>query len=46
MNPCARQGSYVDFTATSTQYAWLKAELAEIDRTETPWVFVGAHAPW
>jgi len=39
-------GSYVDFTATSTQYAWLKAELAKIDRSETPWLFVGAHAPW
>uniref|UniRef100_A0A7S0WT41 Purple acid phosphatase n=1 Tax=Pyramimonas obovata TaxID=1411642 RepID=A0A7S0WT41_9CHLO len=39
-------GSYVDFTEGSTQYKWLQAELAAVDRAATPWVFVGSHAPW
>ena len=38
--------NYHPFTAGSAQYNWLKADLAAIDRTQTPWVFVNTHAPW
>lgn len=38
--------NYHDFTSGSPQYDWLKADLAAIDRTTTPWVFVNTHAPW
>ena len=37
---------YVDFRKGSTQYKWLEEELAKVNRKATPWVFVGAHAPW
>jgi 3',5'-cyclic AMP phosphodiesterase CpdA len=26
--------------------AWLKADLAAVDRSRTPWLIVGMHAPW
>lgn len=26
--------------------AWLKADLAAVDRSRTPWLVVGMHAPW
>ena len=38
--------NYHTFDSSSAQYAWLKADLASIDRTATPWVFVNTHAPW
>ena len=38
--------NYHSFTAGSAQYNWLKADLAAIDRSKTPWVFVNTHAPW
>ena len=38
--------NYHDFTSGSPQYNWLKADLAAIDRTVTPWVMVNTHAPW
>lgn len=38
--------SYSPFTAGSAQYEWLQADLAAVDRTVTPWVFLGTHAPW
>ena len=38
--------NYHPFTSGSDQYTWLKADLAAIDRTQTPWVFVNTHAPW
>lgn len=28
------------------QYIWLKAELAKVDRTKTPWLIVLLHTPW
>ncbi|KAI3894436.1 hypothetical protein MKX03_003841 [Papaver bracteatum] len=39
-------GSYADFETDSDQYKWLQADLAKIDRSRTPWVFVLIHAPW
>ncbi|KAI3868802.1 hypothetical protein MKX03_010388 [Papaver bracteatum] len=38
-------GSYADFESDSTN-KWLQADLAKIDRSRTPWVFVLIHAPW
>ena len=35
-----------DYMEDSAQYKWLKQELAEIDRTVTPWVTVNFHNPW
>jgi hypothetical protein len=34
------------FSKDSTQYKWLAADLAAVDRTLTPWVAVFLHAPW
>ncbi|KAI3868772.1 hypothetical protein MKW98_008857 [Papaver atlanticum] len=39
-------GSYADFESDSDQYKWLQADLAKIDRSRTPWVFVLIHSPW
>ncbi|XP_006650263.1 purple acid phosphatase 18 [Oryza brachyantha] len=39
-------GSYTDYDESSDQYAWLKADLAKIDRKRTPWVIILLHAPW
>ena len=38
--------NYHAFSAGSPQYNWLKADLAAIDRSKTPWLFVNTHAPW
>ncbi len=34
-----------DLSAGSAQLAWLKADLAAVDRSVTPWVFVFQHRP-
>ncbi|CAL4942944.1 unnamed protein product [Urochloa decumbens] len=39
-------GSYTDYDESSNQYAWLKADLAKVDRKRTPWLIVLLHAPW
>ena len=39
-------GSYAEFDKKSSQYKWLVADLAKIDRNKTPWVVVLLHAPW
>ena len=38
--------SYADFTQSSAQFAWLKEDLAKIDRSKTPWVIGMWHTPW
>ena len=38
--------NYHPFTAGSPQYKWLQADLAAVDRSKTPWIFVNTHAPW
>lgn len=39
-------GSYTDFDKHSEQYKWLEKDLEAVDRSKTPWVIVGMHAPW
>ncbi|URE13557.1 RNA-binding protein C23E6.01c [Musa troglodytarum] len=39
-------GSYADYDENSDQYAWLKTDLARIDRERTPWLLVLLHVPW
>ncbi|GAB4833397.1 Purple acid phosphatase 22 [Ancistrocladus abbreviatus] len=39
-------GSYTDYEKGSDQYKWLLSDLANINRSKTPWVFVQLHAPW
>ncbi|KAJ4783029.1 Purple acid phosphatase [Rhynchospora pubera] len=39
-------GSYTDYDEGSDQYAWLKSDLARVDRDKTPWLIVVLHAPW
>lgn len=39
-------GCYVEYGQDSEQFAWLQKDLASVDRSRTPWVFVGMHAPW
>ncbi|KAJ6816092.1 purple acid phosphatase 18-like [Iris pallida] len=39
-------GSYTDYDENSDQYAWLKEDLAKVDRERTPWLLVLLHAPW
>ena len=34
-----------DFSPGSYQYAWLERDLANVDRTLTPWVLVAGHRP-
>lgn len=39
-------GSYTDYDEYSNQYAWLKADLASVDRAKTPWLIALFHVPW
>lgn len=39
-------GSYAEYGPQSEQVAWLRADLAAVDRVRTPWLVVGMHAPW
>ena len=39
-------GCYADYTRKSQQYKWLEKDLAKVDRSRTPWLIVGMHAPW
>ncbi|KAJ7549714.1 hypothetical protein O6H91_04G020100 [Diphasiastrum complanatum] len=39
-------GGYVDYSRTGDQYAWLKKDLAEVDRSLTPWLIAVFHPPW
>ncbi|KAL5781496.1 hypothetical protein ACOSP7_006525 [Xanthoceras sorbifolium] len=39
-------GAYVDYNSTGAQYAWLKEDLRQIDRTVTPWLIAAWHSPW
>ena len=38
--------NYVPYSNNSVMYKWLEKDLAAVDRTKTPWVIVGFHAPW
>ncbi|GAV70782.1 Metallophos domain-containing protein/Metallophos_C domain-containing protein, partial [Cephalotus follicularis] len=39
-------GAYVDYNSTGAQYAWLKEDLRQVDRTVTPWLVAAWHPPW
>ena len=39
-------GSYADYGEDSEQYAWLRRDLASVDRGRTPWLIAAMHAPW
>ncbi|KAK9805338.1 hypothetical protein WJX73_003577 [Symbiochloris irregularis] len=39
-------GTYADFDEHSEQLAWLRKDLAAVDRSRTPWLVAGMHAPW
>ncbi|KAK1666447.1 hypothetical protein QYE76_054606 [Lolium multiflorum] len=39
-------GSYAGFKEGSEQHAWLKRDLAGVDRRRTPWLLALLHAPW
>jgi len=38
--------SFGIYSVNSPQYNWLLQDLAQVDRTKTPWVCVMLHAPW
>ncbi|CAK0818268.1 unnamed protein product [Prorocentrum cordatum] len=38
--------SYADFSEASDQLAWLRRDLAKVDRGATPWLVAMVHAPW
>ncbi|KAG2561748.1 hypothetical protein PVAP13_8KG211400 [Panicum virgatum] len=39
-------GSYAEFEEGSEQHAWLRRDLAAVDRRRTPWLLVLMHVPW
>jgi hypothetical protein len=39
-------GSYAEFQEGSEQHAWLRRDLAAVDRRRTPWLLVLVHVPW
>ncbi|KAK9088067.1 hypothetical protein Syun_030461 [Stephania yunnanensis] len=39
-------GAYIDYKKTGAQYKWLKRDLADVDRSVTPWLVATWHAPW
>ncbi|RCV43910.1 hypothetical protein SETIT_9G332400v2 [Setaria italica] len=38
--------SYSAYGMYTPQWAWLRAELARVDRAATPWLIVLVHSPW
>jgi hypothetical protein len=34
------------FAPSGAQLAWLKKDLASVDRKKTPWVIAAGHRPW
>ncbi|KAI3969249.1 hypothetical protein MKW92_047998 [Papaver armeniacum] len=39
-------GAYIDYNKTGVQYNWLENDLANVDRSVTPWLVATWHAPW
>lgn len=39
-------GSYAPYLEDSEQFAWLRRDLASVDRARTPWLIAVMHAPW
>ncbi|CAL4928389.1 unnamed protein product [Urochloa decumbens] len=38
--------AYADYNKSGEQYRWLERDLAKVDRSVTPWLIAGWHAPW
>lgn len=36
----------LDYWHISSQYEWLEADLASVDRSKTPWIIGVWHSPW
>ncbi|KAL5057572.1 hypothetical protein RYX36_029176 [Vicia faba] len=39
-------GAYIDYDKTGEQYRWLERDLANVDRSTTPWLVATWHPPW
>ncbi|GAB4841344.1 Purple acid phosphatase 15 [Ancistrocladus abbreviatus] len=39
-------GAYVAYNESADQYKWLKRDLADVDRSLTPWLIAAWHPPW
>lgn len=39
-------GGYIDYNKTGEQYKWLEHDLADVDRSMTPWLVAAWHPPW
>ncbi|XP_058103240.1 purple acid phosphatase 15 [Magnolia sinica] len=39
-------GAYIDYNKTGNQYKWLERDLANVDRSVTPWLVATWHPPW
>ncbi|MBA0617774.1 hypothetical protein Godav_027194, partial [Gossypium davidsonii] len=39
-------GAYVDYSKSAKQYKWLERDLANVDRSMTPWLVAAWHPPW
>ncbi|GMH25847.1 hypothetical protein Nepgr_027690 [Nepenthes gracilis] len=39
-------GAYIAYNESADQYRWLKRDLANVDRTVTPWLIAAWHPPW
>ncbi|XP_026661932.2 purple acid phosphatase 15-like [Phoenix dactylifera] len=39
-------GAYISFDKTGEQYQWLERDLANVDRSITPWLVAAWHPPW
>lgn len=38
--------NYVPYSNSSVMYKWFEEDMKNVNRTRTPWVIVGFHAPW
>ncbi|GJN22669.1 hypothetical protein PR202_gb10257 [Eleusine coracana subsp. coracana] len=41
-----RSGIHLHIDVSGEQYRWLERDLAKVDRSVTPWLIAGWHAPW
>ncbi|KAE7998001.1 hypothetical protein FH972_002581 [Carpinus fangiana] len=39
-------GAYIAYNKTADQYKWLERDLANVDRSITPWLVAAWHPPW
>ncbi|XP_026400883.1 purple acid phosphatase 15-like [Papaver somniferum] len=39
-------GAYIDYNKSGEQYNWLEKDLANVDRSVTPWLVTTWHPPW